>query len=193
MLTEIARQTDIMRTAPTDAETSHRSLTRTNRHYRSEGSMQPTLTESDLIRFWSKVNKTATCWLWTSTMFSAGYGCFSTRREGRHMALGAHRVCYLLTVGKIPEHLVVDHICRVRRCVNPQHLRLITSGQNVLIGISPSAINARKTHCNRGHGFTPENTYHRPNRVRECIACRNEAQRIRRKRHKVVLEEQGTR
>lgn len=77
-------------------------------------------------RFWSKVDRTETCWLWTGTVLAKGYGQFSLR--GR--LLRAHRVAYLVLVGPIPDGMQVEHRCRVRRCVNPRHLRLATNKQN---------------------------------------------------------------
>ena len=73
--------------------------------------------------------------------------------------------------GPIPEGLTLDHLCRVRACVNPAHLEPVTLRENTLRSPSaPTAINARKTECLRGHAFTPENTWvHRSRRCcREC-------------------------
>lgn len=79
-------------------------------------------------RFWSKVNKTNTCWLWTASKYDSGYGAFGL---GWRDVGYAHRVAYEWLVGPIPEGFVVDHICHVRHCVNPEHLRLATPKQNV--------------------------------------------------------------
>lgn len=76
-------------------------------------------------RFWDKVNKTETCWLWTGSVGTHGYGGF--RYDGK--VKKAHRVSYEMTNGAIPNGLQVDHICRVRHCVNPDHLRTATNGQ----------------------------------------------------------------
>jgi hypothetical protein len=78
------------------------------------------------IRFWAKVNKTDTCWLWTAGQNENGYGVF--RVAGR--LTGAHRVAYKLEHGSIPAGAVVDHICHVRHCVRPEHLRAVTQKQN---------------------------------------------------------------
>jgi len=69
------------------------------------------LDADDLARFWSKVNKTPSCWLWKGTL-ARDYGHF-------RMPMGqlkAHRVAYELLVGPIPEKLTLDHLCRIRRC-----------------------------------------------------------------------------
>ena len=86
--------------------------------------MYATTTERD--RFWSRVHKTDTCWLWTAGTIRDGYGCI---RINARMQL-AHRVAYVALIGAIPEGMQVDHICRTRRCVNPDHLRLVTNAQN---------------------------------------------------------------
>lgn len=109
------------------------------------------------------------CWIWTAAEKSTGYGQFWLNGEYR----GAHRVSYEFYKGKIPDGLQLDHLCRVSLCVNPDHLEAVTLRENVLRGIGPSAINARKTHCKRGHEFTPENTAIRgPKKThRYCREC----------------------
>jgi hypothetical protein len=131
-----------------------------------------TLSPDELTRFWSKVEKTSTCWLWTAGT-CRGYGYFATaRKNGRHgRSLRAHRVAFELLRGPIPNGMQLDHLCRVRGCVNPDHLEVVTGATNTLRGISSPAINARKTHCRRGHEFTPENTYIDCG-SRRCKACR---------------------
>ena len=80
-------------------------------------------------RFWPKVDKTETCWLWTGAKNKAGYGNFgSGGRYGR--TLGPHRVAYELCIGPIPPGMHIDHMCHNKLCVNPQHLRLATNKQN---------------------------------------------------------------
>ena len=80
-------------------------------------------------RFWEKVEKGNGCWLWTGTVSPQGYGSFGvgTRAQGKKVA---HRVAYELASGPIPHGMVIDHICGVRRCVCPDHLRLATTGAN---------------------------------------------------------------
>lgn len=76
-------------------------------------------------RFWSKVNKTDTCWLWVSTTNAYGYGQFSDKKD----SLQAHRLAYAWAKGAIPQGLRVGQTCLVRNCVNPDHLRLVTIKQ----------------------------------------------------------------
>src|SRR3990167_10376201 len=83
--------------------------------------------EKSMIRFWNKVNKTNSCWLWIASKFHDGYGQF--RHEGS-MKL-AHRISYELHYGPIPDELCVCHICDVPSCVNPEHLFLGTQQENM--------------------------------------------------------------
>ncbi len=80
-------------------------------------------------RFWSKVTKTETCWLWTASKNSAGYGVLGIGGRSGKMHL-AHRLSYELAYGEIPAGKLVDHICRTRNCVNPAHLRPVSKKQN---------------------------------------------------------------
>lgn len=117
-------------------------------------------------RFWSKVNKTDTCWLWTGMTDPNGYGLI--KYGGRNRL--AHRVSYELSGREAIGARQIDHLCRVRLCVNPDHLEPVTSKLNTLRGLSPSALNATKTHCVRGHEFNDENTRTYRGK-RYCRAC----------------------
>lgn len=99
-----------------------------------------------------------------------GYGLVRTPLGVRK----AHRVMWELMVGPIPDGKVLDHLCRNRGCVNPAHLEVVTQGENVLRGIGPVAVNARKTHCKNGHEFTEENTIIRREGWRGCRTCSRE-------------------
>jgi hypothetical protein len=92
-------------------------------------------------------------------------------RDGKRNQF-AHRLAYELFVGPIPEGQTIDHLCRNRPCVNPGHLEVVDMRTNLLRGSSPTAQNARKTHCKHGHEFTPENTALKQGRYRICRTCR---------------------
>lgn len=74
-------------------------------------------------RFWEKVEKTGTCWLWRGAIERQGYGVFENRK--------AHRIAFTLIGGVIPTGLQLDHLCFVRHCVNPDHLEPVTAKENV--------------------------------------------------------------
>lgn len=151
------------------------------RRMRKYGTTDDTRT-SPLVRFWPHVvTKGDGCWEWTGSICpSTGYGRLLVR--GRRFM--AHRYAYELLVGEIPDGLQIDHLCRVRTCVNPDHLEPVTLGENVLRGAGITAQNARKTHCKRGHPFDDENTYWPPHRpgTRWCRECRRMHDRDRRAR-----------
>jgi hypothetical protein len=114
-------------------------------------------------RFWSNVKKTPTCWVWLGKPTTYGYGQFSVRRKNYR----AHRYAWMLLRGAIPDGLVIDHVCRNRLCVNPNHLELVTSVENVMRGIGPSAVNSRKTHCALEHPIPDAEN----GKERECPKC----------------------
>lgn len=134
-------------------------------------------------RFWAKVNKNGPvpsykpelgpCWLWTGAMSGKYYGAI--KDPTRDKMLMAHRLAYVWAKGLIPVELELDHLCRVTRCVNPDHLEAVTRQINVLRGQGFAAFNAKKTHCPKGHAYTQENTHVRKDDGgRECRACDRE-------------------
>lgn len=119
-------------------------------------------------RFWPKVNKTDTCWLWTGYIKPNGYATFYPG-GGRHVdKIYVHRWAYESSKGPIPDGLEIDHLCNVRNCVNPEHLEVVTHRVNL------DRRNANKTHCAHGHLFDEANTYMwRGGRM--CRTCRSAA------------------
>ena len=105
------------------------------------------------------------CWLWERSLDKWGYAKLGNST--------AHRKSYELAKGAIPDRLTIDHRCRVRCCVNPEHLEPVTNRVNTLRGISPHARNARKTHCNGGHLLEGLNLAVRVSTVgrRRCLLC----------------------
>jgi len=162
----------------------------------------PTIEE----RFWAKVDKNVPipdyvpdyapelgpCWIWTGGTDANGYGILveerpeqdGMRRRKKHLA---HRWGFERFVGKVPDGLELDHLCRVTACVNfERHLEPVTHKENQRRGTSPMALNTRKTHCLRGHEFTIANTYVGPTAgdrtCRECAKQRELARPHWRKR-----------
>ena len=110
------------------------------------------------------------CWLWTGTKNRNGYGRMAIREDGQVRRVAAHRIAYETFVGPIPADLVLDHLCRVRACCNPQHVEPVTLAENVLRSEATIAsINAAKKHCPQGHEYVTRIRNGRPQRA--CRIC----------------------
>lgn len=137
--------------------------------------------------FWEKVvagdpKLTPGCWIWIGGIQKDGYGrCSPGPMKGSRLA---HIRAYEQIKGHIPEGLVLDHLCRRRHCVNPDHLEPVTNEENVRRGISVSVVNSRKTHCRQGHPFEGDNLIVRSSGGRSCRACQREADRKRSSKRK---------
>jgi hypothetical protein len=135
--------------------------------------LEPTTQAKWLARFDSKIDKESRpCWQWTAAKSSNGYGSFGVEGKSCH----AHRLSYERYKGPIPAGFDIDHICRNRACVNPDHLEAVSRKDNVQRG----ARGALKTHCAQGHPWTDEHIYVRPaNGKRMCRTCNVERSRAR--------------
>lgn len=133
-------------------------------------------------RFWDKVYPCpmSGCWIWGGGLQSNKYSSFYPGTlviPGLEMSAGRRNVCghvvaYSVLIDPIPPGFHVDHLCRVKWCVNPGHLEAVPPRVNYLRGTSPWAVNARKKSCLRGHLFDVPNTYIDSKGDRVCRACK---------------------
>lgn len=107
------------------------------------------------------------CWDWIGSRDIGGYGRIMINRVSRP----AHRYVWELANGKVPLGLELDHLCRNRACVRPDHLEPVTHKVNCLRGAGLGAINSKKTHCPHGHPYTAANTYRYARGARFCRTC----------------------
>ena len=141
------------------------------RRYRSaDVNKRPELEMTLSERLLAKVDKSGSFWTWTGHIDQGGYGRFQLNNRWRF----AHRVAYETLSGPIPDGMDLDHLCRVRHCVNPDHLEAVSHRENVLRGEGLAARQARTTHCPKGHPYSEESTRHYAGRrfCRECNRLR---------------------
>jgi len=164
----------------------HACQSKKNRARREKARGKTTISEARVAQFWSRVDKNAPDghWLWKGADRNRdGYGAF----EVNGVSTQPHIVVFRLMGVEIPKGMVVDHVCRVRKCCNPVHLRIVPPRVNAIENnLSPFAINARAPACKYGHPFTPENTSRhlvknrktrhgrpgKPSYTRVCLTCK---------------------
>ena len=127
-------------------------------------------------RFWSKVDKTDSCWNWIACKDKLGYGRFHYGSRTQHVL--SHRFAYELIKGNIPEGLELDHLCRNSSCVNPEHLEAVTHQVNNSRGDYKNTVlkHRLRIFCERGHPYSIKNTYMNNNH-RYCRTCKRENMR----------------
>jgi hypothetical protein len=143
-------------------------------------------------RWWLRVDKTGPdgCWQWIGAKWARGYGIFTL--PGTQQRIAAHRWGYEHLVGPIPDGLELDHLCRNRQCVNPEHLEPVTHLENVRRGlVRQNGQHERdKTHCPQKHPYDERNTKVTDRGHRKCRAC--DAARTRRRKAAARARALGT-
>lgn len=128
------------------------------------------LTDAQLDAILSRVDKRGPdeCWPWAGWKNRDGYPAHSVRVDGEVRRATPYRITHEMEYGRIPPDLEADHLCRNRGCCNPHHIEAVTHDENMARSIP---MNAKKTHCHKGHPFNDENTYVTPDGRRMCRTC----------------------
>lgn len=138
------------------------------------------LSTAERIKAYIQPKPNSGCWIWTGKCSVGGYGQMKIARKWVYIHIYNYRTMH----GEISERLELDHLCRVRPCVNPWHLEAVTHTENVRRGLGNRK--NERTHCPRGHEYTLENTKLKRNRTsRECKTCHRFKMAERRERLKV--------
>lgn len=122
------------------------------------------------------------CWIWTGFVHKSGYALGHPEKK----TVRIHRWLFIKERGDIGD-LVLDHLCRVRCCVNPDHLEPVTTRENIRRGVGPTARNARKIFCPRGHLLTGVSIHRTRGAGRYCLVCKNAARTMRRKAARAAI------
>lgn len=129
------------------------------------------------------------CWESTTCISERGYSFISvTISPYSQVRIYRHQISYFLHNGPLERGMQIDHLCRNKKCFNPDHLDQVLPRTNYLRGNGPSAINRRKTHCIRGHAFEEGNIYWQRNGKKQCRKCIKirESRRCRKKNERIV-------
>uniref|UniRef100_A0AAT9JAA2 ORF17 n=1 Tax=Nitrosopumilaceae spindle-shaped virus TaxID=3065433 RepID=A0AAT9JAA2_9VIRU len=126
-------------------------------------------------RFMIKIEQNGNCWQWIASKDPSGYGKFMLNKK----LISSHRISYELFKGEIPKGLQIDHLCRNRACVNPEHMEVVTQKENLRRGDKTNIgrNNRLKTHCPQGHEYIKENLV-KSDPGRKCKICKNARDRI---------------
>lgn len=130
------------------------------------------------------------CLVYGGPLNNHGYGRLNvgSSRDPKRKQILAHRAVYEAMVGPIPEGMVIDHLCRVRNCVKPEHLEAVTQAENLRRG---NRWAEPRTHCSHGHELTPENVKETPSGRRECRTCKRISDAAYRDRRRSALTPGG--
>lgn len=121
-----------------------------------------------VARLLANVEQAGDCLVSRYSIGGHGYSQIGWHDNGRTVTVLGHRTAWIAAHGPIPDGMTVDHLCRNRRCINVEHLRLLTNEQNARDN-GP----AQRTHCPAGHPYDEQNTYRTPNGHRRCRSCAN--------------------
>lgn len=142
--------------------------------------------------YWQRISPDERgCWNWTGWVRKDGYAMANGKCGERRRDIRVHRATYGALIGPIPDGLHIDHLCRNRRCVNPDHLEPVTHAENHrrgLAGLNFLIATAMRTGCPKGHEYTSENTYLDKHGRRNCRQCRAAAKErfLQRKKEQAV-------
>lgn len=130
------------------------------------------------------------CWLWLGSIDTDGYGTFCYTADQPRTRIKAHRAVWQFFRGEVADKMTLDHLCRNRCCVNPQHLEPVTLRENLRRGFGSPAINARRTHCKQGHLLSGENLFYtKGGKERHCKICnRKNAREYARAKRRALYE-----
>ena len=142
--------------------------------------------QRDIDRFWAKViiDCACDCWVWVGARTEGGYGQFRVGGRRGQVKL-AHRLAWETWRGPIPPELQIDHLCRVRACVNPAHMEPVSQRVNILRGTGYTARSARRTECPNGHPHSEETNGFTGRGKRYCKTCNRDRARAWRAAHPV--------